>query len=183
MKTRKIPYSNSELNKRVEQYRSTQEHRVHAFRKKEHTDEEKKSTKDDRWDIPLTVCSCGSTKAPFLAANGRNCSALKMPNPILAKAYDNIEDDSGKHIGKIILGQKPGDDIITSLGMNGKKSFKAGRCAEQHAANRLLNEADKIPAASLVISDLLFSDALDARYPIAKPYCATCRCVFPQLRK
>ena len=112
MKTRKIPYSNSELNKRVEQYRSTQEHRVHAFRKKEHTDEEKKSTKDDRWDIPLTVCSCGSTKAPFLAANGRNCSALKMPNPILAKAYDNIDDDSGNHIGKTILPHKIGYQII-----------------------------------------------------------------------
>lgn len=166
----------------VEQFRATQEHRVRAFRKKNHTDAEKKSTKDDRWDVPLTVCSCCSTRAPFLAANGRNCSALKMPNRILFDAYDNIKDSKGKCIGRIPLGQKPGDDMITALGMNGEKSFKAGRCAEQHAANRLFNEADKIPA-SLAISDLLFSVALDARYPIAKPYCATCRCVFPQLRK
>lgn len=175
-------YSLKELNNMVEQFRATQEHRVHEFRKRKHTDAEKKSTKDDRWDVPLTVCSCGSTKAPFLAANGRNCSALKMPNRVLSDAYDNIKDATGNRVGGISLGQKPGDDIKTSLGMNGEKSFKAGRCAEQHAANRLLNEAEKIPA-SLVISDLLFSDALDARYPIVKPYCATCRCVFPQLRK
>ena len=182
MKKRMKSYSFTELNNMVEQFRSTQEHRVHAFRKKSHTDEEKKSTKDDRWDIPLTVCTCCSTKAPFLAANGRNCSALKMPNHVLTNAYNNIIDAKGNRIGRIPLGQKPGDVIITSLGMNGEKSFKAGRCAEQHASNRLFNEADKI-LPSLAISDLLFSVALDARYPIAKPYCATCRCVFPQLRK
>lgn len=172
----------AELNNRVVQFRATQEHRVHEFRIKKHTDEEKKSTKDDRWDIPLTVCSCGSKNPPFLAANGRNCSALKMPNSVLSDAYNNVKDAKGNRVGGIPLGQKPGDNIISSLGMNGEKSFKAGRCAEQHAANRLLNEVDKMPGA-LAISDLLFSVALDARYPIVKPYCATCRCVFPQLRK
>lgn len=182
MKKRTTSYSLKELNNMVEQFRATQEHRVHEYRLKKHTATEKKTTKTDWWDMPLTVCSCGSTKAPFLAANGRNCSELKRPNVVLANAYKDIKDATGKHIGKIQLGQKPGDNMITALGMNGEKSFKAGRCAEQHAANRLFNEADKIPA-SLIISDLLFSDALDARYPIVKPYCATCRCVFPQLRK
>ncbi len=92
------PYSKVELNKRVEQFRATQEHRVQEFRKKKHTNAEKKSTKDDRWDIPLTVCSCCSTTPPFLAANGRNCSALKMPNHVLADAYNNIIDALGKRI-------------------------------------------------------------------------------------
>lgn len=175
-------YSKAELNNKVEQFRATQEHRVHEYRLKKHTDEEKKSTKTDWWDIPLTVCSCCSTKSPFIAANGRNCSALKKPNSILTNAYNCIKDAAGNRIGGIPLGQKPARNITSALGMKGQDSFEAGRCAEQHAANRLFNEADKIPA-SLAISDLLFSDALDARYPIVKPYCATCRCVFPQLRK
>lgn len=176
-----FPYSKAELNNRVEQFRATQEHRVHDYRLKRHTDADKKSAKTDWWDMPLTVCSCGSTKAPFLAANGRNCSVLRKPNRVLADAYNNIKSAAGKSIGRIPLGQKPGDNIKASLGIKGEDSFEAGRCAEPHAANRVLDDAMR-RGGILHISDLVFSDALDARYPIIKPYCATCRCVFPQLR-
>ena len=70
------PYTISELNKMVEAYRCSQENRVRNFRKKSHTDKEKKSTKTDWWDMPMTVCSCGSTKPPFIAGNGRMRVAL-----------------------------------------------------------------------------------------------------------
>ena len=174
------PYSLAELNKRVESFRGAQEGRVRKYRKQIHTDAEKKSTKTDWWDMPLTVCSCGSRRPPFLAANGRNCSALKAPHPVLESAYMNIMYN-GKVIGSIPLGRKPGNKIKGILGMKGADSFEAGRCAEPHAVNSLLNEARKM-GATFRIPDILFSVALDARYPIIKDYCVTCQCVFPQLR-
>jgi len=178
------PYTISELNKRVEAYRRSQENRVHNYRIKRHTEKEKKSTKTDRWDMPLTVCSCGSTKAPFIAENGRNCSALKTPDSVIQRAYQNIRDNSGKVIGSIPLGSHPNSAMKKALGYSKKDSYAAGRCAEPHAANRLLNTANKVSKApvKIEIDDLLFSVALDARYPVVKPYCVTCKCAFPQLR-
>lgn len=178
------PYTIPELNQMVEHYRGTQENRVHSFRLKPHSDDEKKSTKTDWWDMPLTVCSCGSKKPPYIAESGRNCSALKTPHIVLENAYHSIVNASGLKIGSIPLGTKPISTVKAALCMSGQDSFEAGRCAEPHAANRVLNDADKVSKKShtLAISDLLFSVALDARYPIAKPYCVTCRCVFPQLR-
>ena len=176
------PYTVRELNQIVEHFRGTQENRVHEYRLKKHTVDEKKSTKTDWWDMPLTVCSCGTTKRPFISANGRNCSALKTPHPVLSAAYRDIEDDKGLIIGSIAIGTKPDNNVKSILGLKGKDSWEAGRCAEPHAVNRLLNEARKM-SATFGVSDILFSHALDARYPIPKPYCVTCKCVFPQLRK
>ena len=172
------PYTIGELNRMVEQYRVSQGSRVHNYRMRTHTDEEKKSTKTDQWDLPLTVCSCGSLVPPFIAASGRNCSALKEPHSVLLAAYGQIKDASGLIVGSIQMGHKPNSIIRESLGLKGEDSFDAGRCAEPHAAHRLMNESGAIKD----VSAILFSVALDARYPIAKPYCVTCRCVFPQLR-
>ena len=176
---RNKPYTKAELNKVVEQYRGYQANRVRNYRLKKHTEEEKKSTKADHWDLPLTVCSCGSLVTPYMAESGRNCSALKAAHPVLAAAYKNITDKSGSVIGSIPLGQKPSNPMRSALGLKGKDSFEAGRCAEPHAAHKLMNKVGKITD----VSEILFSDALDARYPIPKSYCVTCQCVFPQLRK
>lgn len=180
-KKRTSPYTISELNRRVEQYRATQENRVHKFRLKKHTTSEKKNTKTDWWDMPLTVCSSGTKIIPYIAENGRNCSALNNPNRVLYDAYHNILDNCGHRIGTISLGSKPDSVIKEKLHLTGKDSFEAGRCAEPHAVNKLLNVADTI-SGGVKITDLVFSVALDARYPIAKDYCVTCKCVFPQLR-
>ena len=182
MKNRTTPYSITELNNMVKVYQGLQGKRVHKFRLKPHTDAEKKSTKTDSWDLPLTVCSCALKIKPFIADNGRNCSALKIPHRVLADAYDNIVDNSGKKIGSIPLGSKPNGTIKALLHLKGRDSFNAGRCAEPHAANSVLNQIKKGSSSTIAISDLLFSIALDARYQVAKEYCVTCRCVFPQLR-
>jgi hypothetical protein len=177
------PYSIKELNNMVECFRGIQEKRVHNYRLKGHKDTEKKSTKTDKWDLPLTVCSCGSRINPFIAANGRNCSALKTPHNLISTAYNNIKDNYGKTIiGSIPLGTKPNNRIKKLLHLKGVDSFEAGRCAEPHAANSVLTQIKKMSTSKVGISDLVFSVALDARYPIVKPYCVTCRCVFPQLR-
>lgn len=173
-KPRSAPYSPGELNNMVKSFRGTHEGRVHKFRLKKHSDAEKKSTKTDWWDMPLTVCSCGSTKPPYHAASGRNCSALKTPHWVLADAYNNIVDNSGNRIGSIQLGSHPNSTIKKILNLKSNDSFAAGRCAEPHAVHRLLNDIDdvsKIVPGSFGISDILFSLALDARYQIAKPYC------------
>jgi hypothetical protein len=175
---RSSPYTKSELNKRAEQFRGTQENRVHEFRLKKHTAAEKKSTKTDWWDMPLTVCSCGTRISPYVAANGRNCSVLKNPHKVLVAAYNNILDNNERIIGSIKLGTHPDKTIKTKLGLAGGKSWEAGRCAEPHAANRLLSRSKTVTR----VSDILFSNALDSRYPISKSYCVTCKCVFPQLR-
>lgn len=182
MPKRTSPYTVDILNRMVEQFRATQVQRVRNYRRKTHTPGEKKSTRVNQWDLPLTVCSCGTKKTPFIAQNGRNCSALRTPHPVLAAAYNNIVDGKGNKIGSIQLGSKANAEIKNILHLSGQSSYDAGRCAEPHAANRVLKEIDKRPGHFTAISDLLFSVALDARYPIVKPYCVTCKCVFPQLR-
>lgn len=127
------------------------------------------SMKTDSWDLPLVVAACGSHKAPYKVKTGRNNSTLRDCNNVLMNAYF----DHGMRID-----EKPSHKDR----LNKKDAhYKAGHCAEPHAAHALLNEMQK-HGVLLRIADIGFSSAFNCKNNTVHDYCGTCKLVFPQLQ-
>ena len=162
---RNRPYTQQELNTQTKEYCANLRERVIKHRRN-CLAEEISSLKDDRWDIPRVAVSCGSLKSPYLSANGRNSSYVRNMHPTLLQA----------HLQKgIYIGFKPLRTIPNA------EYFVAGQCAEPHAAHHLLNEVTKYGGYISVI-DILFSLAYRVKNSTVRPYCQTCKTIFPQLR-
>lgn len=158
------PYTEQDLNPKAKAYCAILRNRVKRHRCSSN-DAEFSSTRNDRWDIPRVAAACGTTTAPFLCATGRNSSFMKQPNMVLEQAYQNMG---------VAIGERPQNRIP------GGEYFKAGQCAEPHAANRLLNDSANRNNL-LTIGNLVFSKAYKVKNGMVRPYCETCRLVFPQL--
>lgn len=156
--TRNQRWSQRELDIKAKDYCAILRRRVMNYRKQGDI----KSTKTDSWDIPRVAVACASKVSPYLCARGRNCSNLIHPHPILLASYPSVKRDP----------QTPAYPL--------EPHFAEGHCAEPHAANKLLNKMAK--KRFINISDILFGKAFSVKNSLEKPYCATCKQTFPQLR-
>lgn len=163
-------------------FRNRQFRRIHNFRAKPHTKQQKETTKTNCWDLPIVVVTCASRKFPKIIGNGRNCSRLRNPAPVVRNAYASIIDKSGNPMKgvSIPLGTAPSSQLKNLFGYSTQTGNEAGRCAEPHAAHNLSGNLS--PKHSVNLSDIVFSLAIEVSTSAVKPYCATCKIAFPQLR-
>ena len=115
------------------------------------------------WDIPRVVVACASQKAPFHLKHAYCCCDLHHPHPTLFAAYPSQNNPQS-------IPQYPGEP-----------HFAEGHCAEPHSAHKLLNAMDR-EGCPIQIGNIQFSNAYVVKDEIIKPYCATCKQTFPQLR-
>lgn len=170
------------LTKQAMVFRNKQFRRIHSFRAKLHTKRQKETTKIDSWDLPIVVVTCASCKYPNVIGNGRNCSKLRNPASVVADAYSSIKDKYGNSMSKsICLGTAPSPSLKNYFGYSRQTGNIAGRCAEPHAAHNLAGKLSK-KGFVLKLNDIVFSLAINVSTSSVKPYCATCKIVFPQLR-
>lgn len=116
-------------------------------------------------DLPLVMVACSAVRFPFTARIGRNNETLLNAHPTLERAYQTIG---------LRIGQVPSRSQRITPRLSHKE---AGRCAEPHAAHKLLNKVN-----GLRIDQMLFSLAYDVKNSQPHGYCGTCQLVFPQLR-
>lgn len=119
--------------------------------------------KTDAWDIPRVAVACSSLKAPYHAERNRNCSDLRNPHPTLFASYPSQRNKKN-------MPSYPYEP-----------HYQEGHCAEPHAAHKLLKVMDKYNR-SIGISDISFGKAFSVKDNLEKPYCATCKQTFSQLR-
>lgn len=115
------------------------------------------------WDIPRVVVACASLKSPFILKHAHSCESVKHPHSTLSSSYPSQRNEPG-------MPKYPRE-----------AHFPEGHCAEPHAAHKLLNAMDKA-RQPIQISDILFGSAISVINGTVKPYCATCKQTFPQLR-
>ena len=168
--SRNQPYTREQLSKIAQESCRKMRQRVMNYRKKNHTYELLISTKVGFWDPPRVVVTCASNVPPFLRETKHQASSLKKCHPTLSSAYQDV----GIQVGR------PVDRILRTI--YGLAYWVPGHCAEPHAANALLNRM-KNASVQIKIDNIVFGLAFNVSNQTPKPYCGTCRLVFPQLNK
>ena len=151
------PWTQQELDEYGKEYCIILQNRVQKHRR------ESNNRRYGQWDIPKVVVACASRIAPFDKERGHNCENLRNPHPVLHASYPSVKNEYDPP-------QYPGEP-----------HYPEGHCAEPHAAHRVLNQMDGY-GKRVQIADLEFGNAYSVKYETIKPYCATCKLTFPQLR-
>ena len=107
---------------------------------------------------------------------------LSLDNETNEIIINLVKDKYGNSMSKsICLGTAPSPSLKNYFGYSRQTGNIAGRCAEPHAAHNLAGKLSK-KGFVLKLNDIVFSLAINVSTSSVKPYCATCKIVFPQLR-
>lgn len=166
--SRNHPYTKKQLSRIAQESCRQMFQRVMNYRNKSHTDKQYSSTKEDLWDPPRVVVTCASNVPPFLRETKHQSSSLKKCHPTLSSAYLKVGLQVNRPVDRQLR-------IIPGLDY-----WVPGHCAEPHAANALLNRMTNA-SMQIKIENIVFGLAFNVSNRTPKPYCGTCRLVFPQL--
>ena len=118
------------------------------------------------WDYPMVASVCQSDR---FNCKGKNYSRpMRSCNSLLLREIQKYGN-----IGNPTIRNRPR--------YNGKPNYPLGNCAEQHAANDVLNMLDKMHSPKS-LHDLYFSRARYVRDSRELDACVNCRIILPNVQ-
>lgn len=118
------------------------------------------------WDFPIMASVCQSDQYGHRKKNFSR--PMRSCNQLLLAEINQLG-----HLGKRATKNMPQ--------YNGAKNYPLGQCAEQHAANDVLNELDRHHQHK-DLHDLFFSTAMQVRDNVPRNACVNCKTLLPNVQ-
>ena len=119
-----------------------------------------------KWDYPAMAVSCSE--------DPNKSGVSDYSRGVVDRSYSSPYAHELKNALMVVLRRKGRPE---QLGSRTNCGNRIGRCAEQHAANKLMTTRKK----TIPLGDICFSKALRPRTLEIRDYCSNCKNVFPTL--